>query len=584
MSTSAYSKFGTIANDTNGFIGQPGEPGIGFVLTPGGNYDIQNKNLENVNSIDTATILNSAGSLSVNSDMSLGANALSTGTIAISSIATDETQTDMLMIDGTNTIVKRTTPINPFDQTVNISDAVTLGKVNADSVEMISSTASVYISDITGGNTSGCQIHVANRVGACVFLEADTNNIGVDPQNSYITMSQDGNNTGLEISGQDDDNYHLTFGAATGSGLVVNNSIITDNGRGILPTFSAKDPIIKMLPASVEINKPLTITSIAQDNTNTNLLSMGVDGVVDLTDITTINNFDQSLNTTDSVIFQNITSPGNTFIDNGTIRVTSTALDGGFTPSDVQLHVRGTVDDQPTIFMEGDPNNNQTGNSNRLVFQNNAGQDHFEIHQEPLASVVQSSLPIKFKSTPVTIARTNELSTIGVATEQLEIASTGVTIANDLILPTRVNDNTQTSVLVLDGTNVVKTRLMETHYSYTESLPLSTSTDIVNFINKVSHSANIIYAGVYEVGFSTLVGNSARNQNTVCRLRLNGVNINQVRISKAKQTSNNDMSAMSQKYLLTLAVGINVIELQYKPLANTGRIQDARVYCVKIIT
>ena len=48
-----YSKFGTAANTPSGsFIGEQGPPGAGFVLTVGGDYDIEDKDFENIRNED----------------------------------------------------------------------------------------------------------------------------------------------------------------------------------------------------------------------------------------------------------------------------------------------------------------------------------------------------------------------------------------------------------------------------------------------------------------------------------------------------------------------------------------------------
>jgi hypothetical protein len=186
------------------------------------------------------------------------------------------------------------------------------------------------ISDTSTSITSPCHLHIQDAGDACIFLEADTNNVG-ESDNTFMVMTQDGNTTMLSLGANFNNNWIAQWGTGGSEDdrfKFIHNSTITDNGIGVLPSFAGTqtelmsigiDDINMFVPLDMnteDINNVGTLdfsSTPSLDNTATVLAVNGSGNVVTRT--TFPNPFDQSLNTTDSPTFANITTTGGTGVD-----------------------------------------------------------------------------------------------------------------------------------------------------------------------------------------------------------------------------------------------------------------------------
>lgn len=248
---SVYSKFGTIiGNETLNGLSVQGPAGVGFRLTEDGNYDIQNKNLENINNVDVQGVIENTSTNVVNMGSTLDLN---DNNLVYTSVASNDTITTVLAVDTLDGNIVKETNLNNAQFTSLNSNTVNVNN-------------QVFIKNST--QTAGTdQIHISNTVNASIWLEADTDNSG-ESDFAYLTMTEDGNATMHEISGGNN-TLNITSGSTTGvQGINFRNATVVDSAQGTKPTFSGITTGLSVTSTAVDIFRPLDMNNQSISNIN----------------------------------------------------------------------------------------------------------------------------------------------------------------------------------------------------------------------------------------------------------------------------------------------------------------------------
>lgn len=149
--------------------------------------------------------------------------------------------------------------------------------------------------------------------------------------------------------------------------------------------------------------------------------------------------------------------------------------------------------------------------------------------------------------------------------------------ASELILSGLASD-LSTDILVLDSSNTIKTRSQPfgSSIAYAESLTSSTSADTVNWVTKVTIT-QAFAAGDYVVEVHALVGNDTADNITDIQLLEDSVAVNTSDIAAPNINVGSAKIPMSMSWRRTLTAASHQFDLEFRPRANVGEIEDARI-------
>lgn len=170
-----YSKFGTQANTESGtYVGPPGENGVGFLLTPEGNYNIQNLDFDNVNDIQLNTITALSSNIVVSSPMTTGD----------------------LNINNNNI--------------TNISNSIASNVIVSNAIKL---------SNVDNNISNNGYLHIQNNDSCGIFIESDADNNN-ETDIPEIILQRDGGSTLYKIAGNPNNKaLQITSGIGVGSEL-----------------------------------------------------------------------------------------------------------------------------------------------------------------------------------------------------------------------------------------------------------------------------------------------------------------------------------------------------------------------------
>lgn len=592
MSLSVYSKFGTTLNDLNGQVGTQGPPGIGFVLTPGGNYDIQERGLENVSH-------------------------LYTDSIRLTGLATNESAT-LLALDG-DEVVKRTTFPNPFDQDLNTTDSVLFGGLTTQYLYDMSSN---QVATIDNGSVV---LDNNTLLGANVVQMKKVDDPGVaNGGYSYLW------NSGSSPIYNDDSGGVTDLRDPYGISTLATNSSFTDILVASGGTLEKRDGSNSFPDQNVSVGQSvsfdsLRLTGITSNTIDTGILVMEGDLVARRNGTNSFPN--QSLNTTSDVTFDDITAttslltntikaldnttclqlnnvavsiPTTLRVGTGTLQmtqVTNPGTPGGLTGylwnnANVPTWTSTTGTTTSLLNPYAGQSPTFTGVSLSSLTANTTSNDIAVLNGNSVErrtssnsfpnQALNSTSNVNFQSVGATQINTNQLTNNGsgnISLNSLLFVNTGTincAAANSFIYGGVTIDNTLMNYLVIDGSNVVKKKVH--HADFAESLGISSTTNQVTYQTKVTLTTTTI-AAAYKIGFHCLAATSSNIGGTEFRVTLDGTPINPVDMSAPDSNTNGDYHVISGFWIRTLTEGSHTLLLQYRAqTAGTSSVQDARVY------
>jgi len=407
-------------------------------------------------------------------------------------------------------------------------------------------------------------LHIQSSASTSIWLQADTDNTGFDKPTILFTGTAGGQ--GAKIDLVNDTILKLEAGktANSTSGQIDFYSAQAVNNGENKPTFinETRFGTFKMSGSTL--------------STDLNLDTHTLSGVTTLG--TSTLNVSNQTNTVNEIL-------------TGKMKLTNIVGDTTLTPSASILQIRANGINQPSILIESDTTDIIPANGGVITMQNDAGNDVFEIFQSTTGEVFQtSSNGFQFSTCTVSVPKVNDISTIGVYNAKFLISSlkntslqnldmstnninnVGTLTSNNLTLSTLSNTLTSSQYLVRNaGTNVIEYR-NPLYVGYLESLGLSTSTDTVNYVNKITFT-DTFPAGIYVINLYASVGNSNGDRITYLQIR-EDLNTIETDLAKPKVDIVNGKVTMNMMYIRTLTAGSHTFYLDYKPQANTGRIEN----------
>ena len=194
--------------------------------------------------------------------------------------------------------------------------------------------------------------------------------------------------------------------------------------------------------------------------------------------------------------------------------------DSTISSANITLHLRALTSDKPAILLEGDIDNDEFSNNNRIVFQGDAGSDYFEMFQSYNGDIFfESSNGYSFNTCTVSVPRVNDFSTLATITALFNISPTQCTVYNSLVLPTTAKDNTCNKILTLDVNSKVKYIDKNKSYGVIEnntSNALNTTFTLINLytaINITYSLGSILNFSMVSNGFLRYTGTDTKTFN-----------------------------------------------------------------------
>jgi len=261
MSLVNYSLFGTTANITNRELLR-GPSGFGFAVDQFGNYDIQGNNIVGIEDITIGNnIIYSAPET----------NNLLTSVLAVDNLDNNkikETNLNITPFTSLNTIDLNVDSINEnLDNKITIKNNLDLNNNNINNVNNINANNQLFIKNSSQISHPDCQIHIADTVASCIWLEADTNNAG-ETDFAYIRLTEDGNNTMHTFSGNNN-TLAITSGSNAGSqGILLRNANVISAPQGTMPTFDNISTGFSLTLTGCNIFRPTNFNNNNLNNVN----------------------------------------------------------------------------------------------------------------------------------------------------------------------------------------------------------------------------------------------------------------------------------------------------------------------------
>jgi hypothetical protein len=565
---SVYSKFGSVLNDPNGQVGIVGPAGVGFVLTPGGDYDIQGRSFVDVDNIDAQTI--SLGGLTndegVSTILVIDGSEIKTRTtfpepydqqlntsdspefvgLILSSIATDNAETSILLIDSAKQIVQRDAPYAFGDQAVDTTATPTFAGIN------ISGLAN---------NVSSTDILVAN--GTAVQKRTGTNsfpnqNLSTGQSVSFDSMSLTGIptstvDTNIVVMSGDllskrsgvnsfpnqsvNSGANVTFGDLTATNVISNTIKAADN-----TTCLQLSNVAVSIPATLrtatgtlqmtQVTNPGTpggLTGYLWNNSNVPTWTNTAGTATSL-----LNPYLNNLGSTQAPTFSGITATG---LATDNAENTIVLINGSN-----QLVTREGTNSFP----------NQALNTTSNVIHNNITVDQVatNILTDESSGLISLNVPLVANTGTFNASNTNSLIYTGIT----EFAG-------------------GSAFCVVDGSNIIRKKT--THRAYAASTGVSSTASQVTWSTKVSITDTFLGAD-YKVEYSTLLQSSSGAGSVDMRLQVDGVTINSVDIAGADSNQTGDWHCGSGFYIVPITAGTRTITFQFRARdAGTASVRDS---------
>ena len=618
-----YTKFGSsFGGGLIDTVGTQGPPGVGFKLTVGGDYDIENKSFENVNNLDVQGQIEnlSLGDINVGNSFDMqnndlkGVNNISIGNdIVYSGAKTNNLLTTVLSIDtGDGNKIKETDlsslalediQVNNISQKDNgfiqINDDISL--VNGNQLK---------ITDLSPIKTNDCFIHGQSNDSVCLFLESDVND-DLETDVSYMVLTADGNNTQFELRNASGASNKILFytGSGTAGGTQVGYTFykadVTNNGTGIVGSFSNSNLLLDLddtgIHAGVNLNlntnniididnieaNTAVFNTIANDDTATKLLVLDGSNNVDYRTVASLpgDSFDQSLNTTDDVLFKELNT-------------SSTGSSGLFIEAN-NNNVLG-ANQEPYISLRGSKLTTDKHGFEISYLESSGSSD------KRIKFVSGSTSPAlltgyQFYITDNMVDNTPTRPTLPRDTILLEMTNGGISMHrflnmvnsyidlnnNDIIdikdidtsgvvtMSNTANTTDKTDFLVLDGDIVKKqTHVFGTEFNNVSSITVSSTTSAL-FVQK-ANITTFLPAGDYLISWYCEITNSNKNNATEVRIQLdNATNLSNIKSPQLLVAE--DYIPFSGSIVQTLTLGVHDFDLDYRALATTARIRNAYI-------
>jgi hypothetical protein len=151
--------------------------------------------------------------------------------------------------------------ISSFDTgTIEMLNNVILAGNNISNVGSVNLNGQIFIRNSTQIPDPNCQLHIANTVNSCVWLEADTNNAG-ETDFAFLRMTEDGNSTQHLISGGDNE-LVITSGSTSGvQGIRFRMADVVDSGQGVPPLYTNIQTIMLLTKTVAQLQKSLNMSN-----------------------------------------------------------------------------------------------------------------------------------------------------------------------------------------------------------------------------------------------------------------------------------------------------------------------------------
>lgn len=595
-----YSNFGTTLNNTS-IEALRGEPGFGFAVDEFGNYDIQGNDMIGINDI------------TINND------------IIYTSPETNNNLVTVLSRDSTDDNKIKETDLNELFNDINVN---TISKKDNSFIQVNNNTAfnsgKILISDIDT-NITDCSIHVKSNTDACIYLQADRDNIG-STDNPFIYGSQNGGNSAFGLQLDALNIMRITQGNTAGStnGIIeLYTAEVVDNGDNRFDFQNSQriarfdigdidfDTDLDMNANNINavnniVTETIDINNLSNDNTKSDFVvwdsitkelkykndvyipdqSVNIDSSPQFTNV----KLDSIVSKTSGLSVLNVSSgtvsiPANTLLGLQD-RLQFTEIPAPTTPTGLNSIVYrrlGSIKAKGTDGIEHDLINdfNQNLNTNNDVTFNKITSTTDIVINNDLDMTngnIDNCLSIDSSTVNTNTLNTNGAGFINLLNSMSLVGSgKNITVSsgNDLILTSRVLDNSLTNMLVLDGSNIVKRKTI--FYDYNTSLTLS-STTLTTFQTKVTLITSIPATQFYEIGISCIFGNLKKDGESALQCTLNGTPLNTVEINNPVFKNDGQVTCQEMRWIRNLTAGSNTILLRYRNINDTTSIQDAKIW------
>ncbi len=426
------------------------------------------------------------------------------------------------------------------------------------------------------------------------WIESDVNGIGL--QNPYLVLTNCMNRVGTELSLTDDDGvafteFNLIAGVtanATGGRVDIYTAQMTDN-IDAKPTFATLSRMFRFANGgnlcernlSMESNDitnagsitsdTLILNSVATDNTNTNLLSIDGSGNVEIRTVASIpptNPFDQTLNTTDDVQFDDVKCGTISGITSGTaMTVTADSTSVALAPGTI-LGILNTIQ-----FTETGAPSNPPALSGKVYmrigspkFKDSAGTE------SDLINNFDQSLNTSDTPSFAGLGLTDDLDLN--ANDIIDVAN--LTVSTNIELTTPVEDTSLNKFAMFDGSGNFKYKdvIFGNEYQSVNSTGTSTTTS-ATYQNKLTLTSGVVPAGDYIITWYADVSNSDKSKQTEVRIFLDSTTAISEFITPNLITDNNPIP-YGGSIVTTLTNASHTYELDFRSIdATTASIEHS---------
>ena len=257
-------------------------------------------------------------------------------TQTLTSVVNNNSNTKLLTLDGTTNVVqyRDSSTINPFNQTLNTGDAVVFTSVNtgqgANSLyamnQAVRTTDPVVFASLNTGQGAN-QLYAMNQnvrtIDSPTFVSETLTGVINDNTTTKI-LTLDGT-TNL-VKYRTVASLPNPFNQSLNTGDAVTFATI-NTGQGANELY-AMDQNVRTIDSPTFSTQ--TLTGVANENTNTKLLTLNTStNVIQYRESSTINPFNQTLNTTDAVTFTSLNTgqgPNKLYAMNQNVRITDAVI------------------------------------------------------------------------------------------------------------------------------------------------------------------------------------------------------------------------------------------------------------------
>lgn len=200
----------------------------------------------------------------------------------------------------------------------------------------------IFLPAQTQTQNTAFQLHIASTQNASIWLQADTNNI-TESDLAYLYLTEDNGSTMHYIGGGNNTLKFISGSTMGTQGIVWQNATVIPASGNTLPTYTDVSTGLNLTSTTFTISRNTNLsgnnlinvglldfqTQPTNDNTATRILVVdSANGNVKYRDVSSISNnpFDQSLNTTNDVKFNNIEVEGVATFPNVPLDATATNI------------------------------------------------------------------------------------------------------------------------------------------------------------------------------------------------------------------------------------------------------------------